>query len=155
MNNKCKVCYIAFISYIVLQIVLLLLTFIICISETVRDSGSLPFLLGLVSCGPCILIGLINVFLLTANARLKKKLLVVIAMAMTTISILYYLTWFFPVISRNIDAIVLRINGDATTSATISDYFLIVSHLSFIVAMILSTLLCGFLCFKCYNKINN
>ena len=152
MEKFFKIRFIAFIVYIALQILLFLFILIISISEAVRDSGSLSFLQGLVSCGPSVLFGLINAFLLIMHARKKKKLLMVIALVVAIISVLYYLAWFIPVISRNMSAIILRINGDATSSATVYDYFLIVSHFGFVITMVLSTLICGFLYFAYYKK---
>lgn len=71
MEKFFKIRFIAFIAYIALQILLLVFILIISISEAVRDSGSLSFLQGLVSCGPCVLFGLINAFF--ANYACKKE----------------------------------------------------------------------------------
>lgn len=152
MEKIFKIRFVAFKVYSVLQILLFSFVLIISISEVVRYNGSLSFPQDLVSCGPSVLFGFINAFLLIMHARKKNKLLMVIVLMVGIISILYYLAWFIMVISRNMGAIILRINGDASSSATIYDYFYIVSHFGFVITLVLSTLLCGFLCFAYCKK---
>jgi len=143
MEKKYKIRAKTFIAYIVLQALLSILLLVISSTEGVSHSAySLPISQSLVSCGPCVLIGLVNIFLLFAYAEKNRKILMITGLTLSLVSLCYYAVWFVLIFVRNMNAMMLRISR---ASASIDDYVLLISYFGFTIAIIMSTLICYFL----------
>jgi len=88
------------------------------------------------------LLAIISLFSLQLSKR--KTIISLLALIASAIFVLVYIVWFSLVDMQNINAMLLRMGGKATTKATMTDYFvcpfLLVEALTSILIAVLATL---------------
>lgn len=88
------------------------------------------------------LLAIISLFSLQLSKR--KTIISLLALIASAIFVLVYIVWFSLVDIQNINAMLLRMGGKATTKATMTDYFvcpfLLVEALTSILIAVLATL---------------